>query len=56
MAPSLIQSILGIASGALVGLSLGLVGDGGSILAVPLLVEGATAGVEAVDLDRVSGR
>jgi uncharacterized membrane protein YfcA len=38
MAPSLIQAILGLASGALVGLTLGLVGGGGSILAVPLLV------------------
>lgn len=33
-----IQDGLAIASGALVGLSLGLVGGGGSILAVPLLV------------------
>lgn len=32
------QSILGLASGSLVGFSLGLVGGGGSILAVPLLV------------------
>jgi uncharacterized protein len=32
------QSVLGIASGALVGFSLGLVGGGGSILAVPLMV------------------
>lgn len=34
----LIQYVLGIASGALVGFSLGLVGGGGSILAVPLMV------------------
>ncbi len=34
----MIQSGLGIASGSLVGLSLGLVGGGGSILAVPLMV------------------
>lgn len=35
---SLTQSALGLASGSLVGFSLGLVGGGGSILAVPLLV------------------
>ena len=33
-----IQYILGIGSGGLVGFSLGLVGGGGSILAVPLMV------------------
>ena len=33
-----IQDIWGIASGGLVGFVLGLVGGGGSILAVPLLV------------------
>jgi len=38
MAPSLTQAALGVASGSLVGFSLGLVGGGGSILAVPLLV------------------
>jgi hypothetical protein len=32
------QAVLGVASGALVGFSLGLVGGGGSILAVPLMV------------------
>ena len=32
------QSVLGLASGMLVGFSLGLVGGGGSILAVPLMV------------------
>jgi uncharacterized protein len=32
------QGMLGLASGALVGFSLGLVGGGGSILAVPLMV------------------
>jgi hypothetical protein len=32
------QSLLGLASGTLVGFSLGLVGGGGSILAVPLMV------------------
>jgi uncharacterized membrane protein YfcA len=32
------QSLLGLASGVLVGFSLGLVGGGGSILAVPLMV------------------
>ena len=36
--PSLMQALLGVASGALVGFSLGLVGGGGSILAVPLLI------------------
>jgi uncharacterized protein len=35
---STMQSVLGLASGALVGFSLGLVGGGGSILAVPLMV------------------
>lgn len=38
MTPSLIQAVLSIGSGVLVGFSLGLVGGGGSILAVPLLV------------------
>lgn len=38
MSGGLIQEALGIASGALVGFSLGLVGGGGSILAVPLLI------------------
>ncbi len=37
MAPSLIQAVLALVSGSLVGFSLGLVGGGGSILAVPLL-------------------
>ncbi|HXW29484.1 MAG TPA: sulfite exporter TauE/SafE family protein [Xanthobacteraceae bacterium] len=35
---SLVQYVLGLASGSLVGFSLGLVGGGGSILAVPLMV------------------
>jgi uncharacterized membrane protein YfcA len=35
---SMMQGGLGLASGALVGFSLGLVGGGGSILAVPLMV------------------
>jgi uncharacterized membrane protein YfcA len=35
---STMQGALGLASGALVGFSLGLVGGGGSILAVPLMV------------------
>src|SRR5690242_2625363 len=35
---SMVQSLLGLASGLLVGFSLGLVGGGGSILAVPLMV------------------
>lgn len=38
MSARLIQDALGIASGVLVGFSLGLVGGGGSILAVPLLI------------------
>ncbi|WP_298744915.1 sulfite exporter TauE/SafE family protein [uncultured Brevundimonas sp.] len=37
-APSLVQYILGAATGSIVGFSLGLVGGGGSILAVPLIV------------------
>ena len=35
---SALQGLLGLASGVLVGFSLGLVGGGGSILAVPLMV------------------
>jgi uncharacterized membrane protein YfcA len=35
---SAVQSVLGLVSGMLVGFSLGLVGGGGSILAVPLMV------------------
>jgi uncharacterized protein len=35
---TMMQSVLGLASGMLVGFSLGLVGGGGSILAVPLMV------------------
>ncbi len=38
MVLSLTQSLLGLGSGSLVGFALGLVGGGGSILAVPLLV------------------
>jgi uncharacterized membrane protein YfcA len=38
MALTLVTAILSIVSGSLVGFSLGLVGGGGSILAVPLLV------------------
>src|SRR5689334_9260914 len=34
----MMQGVLGLASGALVGFSLGLIGGGGSILAVPLMV------------------
>jgi uncharacterized membrane protein YfcA len=34
----MMQGVLGLASGTLVGFSLGLVGGGGSILAVPLMV------------------
>ena len=35
---TLLQIVLGALSGSLVGLTLGLVGGGGSILAVPLMV------------------
>jgi uncharacterized protein len=35
---TVMQGVLGLGSGALVGFSLGLVGGGGSILAVPLMV------------------
>src|SRR5574342_854025 len=38
MSGELVQDALGVASGVLVGFSLGLVGGGGSILAVPLLI------------------
>ncbi|HET9811014.1 MAG TPA: sulfite exporter TauE/SafE family protein [Sphingomicrobium sp.] len=38
MTLSLLQYLLGVGSGALVGFVLGLVGGGGSILAVPLIV------------------
>ena len=38
MSGELIQQVLGIGSGALVGFSLGLIGGGGSILAVPLMI------------------
>jgi uncharacterized protein len=37
MNPSLLQDVLAVLSGSVVGFSLGLVGGGGSILAVPLL-------------------
>ncbi|WP_333670393.1 sulfite exporter TauE/SafE family protein [Parvibaculum sp.] len=36
--PILVHALLALASGALIGLSLGLIGGGGSILAVPLLL------------------
>jgi uncharacterized membrane protein YfcA len=38
MVLSMTQTALAVASGSIVGYSLGLVGGGGSILAVPLLV------------------
>lgn len=38
MTSSLIHAVLALVSGSFVGFSLGLVGGGGSILAVPLLV------------------
>ncbi len=34
----MLQGALGVASGSLVGFSLGLIGGGGSILAVPLIL------------------
>lgn len=36
--PDLIQGLLGLCSGGVIGFTLGLVGSGGSILAVPLLL------------------
>lgn len=36
--PALVHALLALVSGAVIGLSLGLVGGGGSILAVPLLL------------------
>lgn len=38
IALSILQTGLGLVSGAVVGFSLGLVGGGGSILAVPLMI------------------
>src|ERR1700675_3731236 len=38
MPPDLVADALGLLSGSLVGFSLGLVGGGGSVLAVPLIV------------------
>jgi uncharacterized membrane protein YfcA len=38
MTATLVQDLLALASGSLVGFTLGLVGGGGSILAVPLLI------------------
>ncbi|MBV1838063.1 sulfite exporter TauE/SafE family protein [Acetobacter estunensis] len=38
MTPDLAQTVLGLLSGGLVGFTLGLIGGGGSILAVPLMV------------------
>jgi uncharacterized protein len=38
MSPQLLQDVLGLLSGSLVGFALGLVGGGGSILAVPLMI------------------
>jgi uncharacterized protein len=38
MAAELVQDALGLVSGAMVGFSLGLIGGGGSILAVPLML------------------
>src|SRR6266571_6959167 len=38
MSAELLQDALGLLSGSLVGFSLGLVGGGGSIFAVPLMV------------------
>jgi uncharacterized protein len=38
MSPDLVADALGLLSGSLVGFSLGLVGGGGSVLAVPLII------------------
>lgn len=38
MTVTLIQQVLAVVSGVIVGFSLGLIGGGGSILAVPLLL------------------
>jgi uncharacterized membrane protein YfcA len=38
MSTQLVQAVLGLFSGSIVGFSLGLVGGGGSILAVPLMI------------------
>ncbi len=38
--PILVHALLALASGALIGLSLGLIGGGGSILAVPPSLRG----------------
>jgi uncharacterized membrane protein YfcA len=38
MVLSMTQTVLAVVSGSIVGYSLGLIGGGGSILAVPLLV------------------
>ena len=42
------QTVLAVASGGIVGYSLGLVGGGGSILAVPLLTRHLAIGTSAV--------
>jgi uncharacterized membrane protein YfcA len=51
-----LQDLLSIASGSLVGLTLGLIGGGGSILAVPLLiyVVGLTSTHEAIGTSAVA--
>ena len=56
MEPSLLQDALAIASGVAVGFSLGLVGGGGSILAVPLLfyVVGVGSPHEAIGTSAVA--
>jgi uncharacterized membrane protein YfcA len=47
---TMLQDLLAIASGGLVGFTLGLVGGGGSILAVPLLILAFAGIVIAVGL------
>lgn len=37
MTPGVLEAVLGLASGVMVGFSLGMIGGGGSILAVPLM-------------------
>ena len=53
---TLVQFMLSLASGGLVGFSLGLIGGGGSILAVPLLlyVVGMTEPHQAIGTSALS--
>ena len=54
MSTQLVQAALGLFSGSIVGFSLGLVGGGGSILAVPLMIY--VVGVPTAHIYMVSGR